>query len=196
MSLLSFLGLTGGNRRTGDARLDPQTGYPLSMASEEHDIHEGNAWEGSIESLALASGGVVEIQLSTGENEVHMKNIHFWSDAAIARMELLAGVTLTTGTTPVVPVNRTQDPLHVKAKPDDLLLFSDPTGISDGVLMESALFGGGAGVGQIAFAGSGDVGDEFILAKNSDNIIRLTHLEAVNARNFFLSAFFYLNVRG
>ena len=61
--------------------------------------------------------------------------------------------------------------------------------------METALFGGGAGVGQSASAGSGDSGDEFILAKNSDNIIRLTNLEAVNARNFFLSAFFYLNVR-
>ncbi len=135
MSLWTFLGLAGTNQREADARLDPQTGYPLIMLSEEHDIHEGNSWEMSIESLALAQDGVVEIQVSTGDNEVHMKNIHFWADAAIARMELLAGVTLTTGTTPVVPVNRTQDPLHIKAKPDDLLLFSDPTGISGGALM-------------------------------------------------------------
>lgn len=194
MSLWTFLGLAGTNKRDGDARLDTQTGYPIVMLSEEHDIHEGNAWEMSIESLALAFNGVVEIQVSTGDNEVHMKNIHFWADAAIARMELLAGVALTTGTTAVVPVNRNQHPDHIKVKPSDLLLFSDPTGISGGLLMETALFGGGAGVGQVASAGSGDTGDEFILAKNTDNIIRLTNLEN-NARNFFLSAFFYLNVQ-
>ena len=196
MSEKTFEAIEGTNGRAGDALLDPQTGYAIQMISEEHDIHEGNAWEVSLESLALASGGVVEIQLSTGDNEVHVKNIHYWADAAIARLELLAGVTLTTGTTPLVPVNRNQDPAHIKAKPADLLLFSNPTGISLGSLMETALFGGGAGVGQSASAGSGDSGDEFILAKNTDNIIRLTHLEAVNARNFFLSAFFYLNVRG
>lgn len=195
MSQKTFAAMAGTNGRAPDALIDPQTGYSITMASEEHDIHEGNAWEVSIESLALVSGGVLEIQLSTGDNEVHMKNIHFWSDAAIARMELLSNVDLTTGEDALVPVNRNQDPDHVKVKPSDLLLFSDPESISGGLLMETALFGGGAGVGQSAAAGSGDTGDEFILAKDTDNIIRLTNVEATNARNFFLSAFFYLNVR-
>ncbi|MDK1020025.1 MAG: hypothetical protein QGD90_00115 [Candidatus Hydrogenedentes bacterium] len=195
MSKTSFEAMEGTNRRSPDAALDPDTGYSIFMSSQEHDIHEGNSWEMFLESLNLASGSVVEIQISTGDNEVHLQNIHFWSDAAIARMELLGGVSLTTGTTAIVPVNRNRDPLRIKTKPDDLLIFSDPAGITGGALMESTLFGGGAGVGQSAAAGSGDIGDEFILAKNTDNILRLTHLEPTNARNFLLSVFFYLNVR-
>jgi hypothetical protein len=108
-------------------------------------------------------------------------------------MEFLAGVTLTTGTTPIVPVNRTRDPDNIKALPSDLLIFSDPTSISGGAEMERDLFGGGAGVGQSSASGSGDIGDEFILAKDTDNLVRLTNLEN-NARNFLLSVFFYLNV--
>lgn len=192
MSKVTFEAMEGTNRRVTDAVLDPQTGYHIGMTGLEHDIHEGNAWEMTVEALGLTITQTILIQLSTGDNDVHIRSAHYWTDAALARMEILSGVTLTTGTTPIVPVNRIQSPDHIKAKPTDLLIFSDPTGISGGDEMERDLFGGGAAAGNASRSGSGAVGDEFILAKNTDNLIRLTNLEAA-ARNFLLSVFFYLN---
>lgn len=194
MSLFSFLGMKGNNRRAGSAVLDPSTGYAVVEPSVEHDIHQGNAWGISIESLGLTLNQTILLQISTGDNEIHIPNVHYWADAEIARTEILANVDLTTGTTAVVPVNRTQNADNVKVKPDDLLFFSDPTGALTGDLMEGDLFGGGTGIGQTSFSGTGQSGDEFILAKNSDNLIRVTNLENA-ARNFLLGVFLYRNVR-
>ena len=182
--------LAGTNRRIGDAILD-ESGAQVTMSNEHYMVHASNMWEFFIESRALAQNGLVLVQIQTGLNALHLKELRVWGDAAEARFEIIEAPTLTTGSSavPMINMNRADG----APAPTGVTMFSDPTGISAGTSLMSRLFGGGAGVGQTAFAGTDKTDRERELAPSSRYLLRLTNLEA-NARNFSIDGAFYLDV--
>ena len=188
MSELVKGAVEGTNRTNAEGRLDEESGVQISLSKEHHEIHAGNGFSFGIVSLALAEDGEVLIQIQTGDNEVHLKELRVWGDSALASVELIEIDTITDGEDAMVLHQRNRE--DGGAAPADLLLFSDPEDIVSDVDLVDRLFGGGAGVGQTAFAGTDQTDREWVLAKNTDYVIRVINEEA-NPRNFSIDGFLY-----
>ena len=57
--------------------------------------------------------------------------------------------------------------------------------------VKAAFFGGGAGVGQTAYAGAGEDDLEWVLKRETSYVIVVTHADTSD-RNFSLNGFLYL----
>lgn len=180
-----------GNRRVGDALVDP-SGSLVAMSHEHYQIHQSNGWDFSRTELAVAQNGEVMVQIKSATKTLHLKELRIYGDSASARFELLEAPTFTTGTTAIVLPNRNR--AEGAVVPPGVTAFSDPTTVSlgTGVELKNRLFGGGAGVGQTAFAGTDQTDREWVLIAGVTYIIRVTNLE-VNARGFSIDGFFYLD---
>ena len=178
----------GPSKKNPDGVLDQTSGIQMSMSREHHEIHEGNGWEFFHKVDAIALNANLKIQIDTGDNEIHLKQLRVWGDAAKASLTIFEAPTHTTGSAACNLVNRNR--LHPQPLPADFKIFTDPTNIADGTIIEESIFGGGAGVGQTAIAGSGAQDEEFVFKKNTTYIIRATNLED-NDRSFSVNGFFY-----
>lgn len=183
--------LAGGNRKNPDGLLDP-SGSGFVMSHEHYQIHQSNGWDFSRTELGVILNGEVMVQIKSATKILHLKELRIYGDSASARFELLEAPTFTTGTTAIVMPNRRRS--GGAPAPTGVTAFSDPTGVSigTGVELKNRLFGGGAGVGQTAFAGTDQTDREWELAVGITYIIRVTNLEA-NARGFSIDGFFYLD---
>jgi hypothetical protein len=137
--------------------------------------------------LEVAANGFVYVQINTGVLPVHLHLVKFWSDTAIAELDLLRAPSVTDGTT-ALPIYRLNHLIETP-EPEGLHLFTDPTEISGGTVCPCNYFGGGEaiGVGSRAFADQREL--PLIMSPNTKYIIRVKNLDT-NTRAFAVQAFF------
>ena len=173
--------------RTADVKFDAVTNGQVTIPTEHHEVHEGDAYNISHLYSAVAKDAVVAVQLDTqGTHDIHLKRLEAYITGAKGLLELVEAPTVTDGTTPVAIINqnRAGTPRASNAR-----AYSDPSGISGGTVLESRLFGGG-GVGQQAPAGNRPIEVEFILRRNTTYLLRLTN-QSAGAEDLSIWSFWY-----
>lgn len=111
----------------------------LPIISNEHNrIHGGSLFTAQVVSAALGAAASLYIEMNVPEGiEVHVKGITFYNGDD-GEYELIEAPTLTTGTTPLVSLNRNRKAPNLS----NLVLKSDPTTISGGTLLDNVFFKG------------------------------------------------------
>lgn len=159
--------------RIGEHVLEKDTGAVRTITNEHSLIHIGYLFSLSSFDEAIADDGTMLVELITpADHEIHLKEAFAWTEGALAKAELIEAPTLTTGVTPVTPVNRKRIPPLVASS---VVAKSNPTGISGGTALETVLFGGG-GVGAASNSGQQILVLEWELKLSTTYLVRFTNL--------------------
>lgn len=111
----------------------------MPVISGDHNrIHGGKFFTAQVANAALGTGALLYIEIIIPEEvEMHLKSVSFYNGDD-GHFELVEAPTLTTGATPLIPFNRNRNSI----KNSNLVLKSNPTGISAGVVLEEMFFKG------------------------------------------------------
>lgn len=180
--------LGGSNRRIGDAMLDEITGLLPTMTALEHEVHKGNVWAFSHRLPAVAADGFIYVQIDTGVEPVSLHLVKFWSDTAIAELDLRRAPDAITPGTTAIPIFRLNHTIATP-EPDGLQLFSDPSAISGGTLCQCNYMGGGNALGVGSNAAADQRGMPLIMSPETTYVISAKNID-INPRAFAIQGFF------
>ena len=180
--------LAGTNRGATDAPLDQHTGHLVMLPCLLNQVFRGNLWAFSHRLPAVAVNGFIYVQFDVGALPAHLHLVKFWSDTALAELDLRrAPDEIETGTT-AIPIFRLNHTVATP-EPEGLHLFSDPAGISGGTLCQCNYMGGGEGLGVGTRAYADQRGMPLIMSPNTTYIISAKNLDT-GARPFAIQGFF------
>lgn len=143
----------------------------------------------------LASGGgadTIDVQLKTNGSKItHLLGIELHTNSERIDLDFIEAPTITDGTTEIVTHNLDRRWTGANDKPADAIIYSDPTSVSGGEVIDSdTAYGVGAPAG---FKSASQVTKAFIeqpLLQNTDYVIRLTNFDTVSI-NYVLRILFY-----
>ena len=109
-----------------------------TVSEEQNNIHGEHFFTASVVNAALGASALLYIEIIVPENiEMHLKQVSFYNGDD-GYYELLEAPTITTGATPLLSFNRWRP----STKLSNILLKSNPTGISGGTILEPMHFKG------------------------------------------------------
>lgn len=180
--------LRGTNMLAGDAPIDPRTGMMPMMTAWEHEVSKGNAWAWSHRLPAVAADALIYTQIKTGVRPVSLHLVKFWSDTAIAELDLRRDPTAIVDGTSEIEIFRLNHTIATP-EPEDLELFSDPSGISGGTLCQCNYMGGGDALGVGTNAGTDQRAMPLIMSPETTYIISAKNND-IDPRAFAIQGFF------
>jgi len=157
----------------------------IIMEHEQAHIHNGDAFSARVYNAALGASAAlyIEIIVPATKKDIHLKEVGLYTTGSIATFTMLEAPAITDGTTPVPVLNRNR----CCGRDSILTLFSDPSGISGGVVMDEYALGSGGNV-----SGGGDryglLG--WMLKPETKYLLRLVN-DAVGAETLYLRTFWH-----
>ena len=120
-----------------NSQVDQSTGALISLDSFHSHIHRGKAFRYIQTIAALADNGFLYYEIIPLLNDMHLKEMRLWVSEGPVIVDLLKGVTLTTGGAALVGRNLNDTDYEDTGAPivSGVTLKSNPTGISGGVSM-------------------------------------------------------------
>ncbi len=114
----------------------------IQLENEHRKVHQGGLFQVNVYST-VTFGTPVYCQMKTGAKTVHLKQKTIDTDSADQILcTFIEAPTLTDGTTVVPIINRNRN----SANTSDITIYSDPTGISGGTIIDyNFIDGGGTG---------------------------------------------------
>lgn len=186
--------LEGSNWKSGDSPLDPASGLPPTLASLNYEVNKGNVWSFSHRLPAIAADASMFVQINTGAKPVQLHLVKFWSDTAIAELDLRRAPTSITDGTTEVPIFRLNHTIATP-EPEGLELFSDPADIVGGTLCQCNYMGGGDALGIGSRAAADQRGMPLIMSPTTTYIISVKNID-INPRAFAIQGFFSVEQDG
>ncbi len=142
--------------------------FALPTVSNEHNnIHGGNFFTAQVANAALGASALLYIEIIIPEEiELHLKQVSFYNGDD-GHFELVEAPTLTTGAAVLTAFNRWRPSIKLS----NILLKSNPTAISSGVVLDEMYF---KGTNQAP--GTLITSDwEWVLKSDTTYLIRLTN---------------------
>ena len=122
--------------------VDVLSGCLTTITNLHRHVHEGKAFEIYKVVTGLANNAHTYIELKTPLTDlIHLKNTSFWISEGPVLLKIIEAPTLTTGTTPFVPVNLNRRLKDGSVIASGAVVKVDPTGISGGTEIKAFRFG-------------------------------------------------------
>lgn len=120
--------------------VDQLSAANISLTNLHANIHRGKAFKLTQFNLALANNGYIYFEIMTPlNNNIHLNDIRIWADDGPITIELIEDPNLTTGITPIVPVNKNRILSPSWTIPSEAVVKVDPTGIQGGLQLDKVV---------------------------------------------------------
>lgn len=153
--------------------IEEVTGAYRQITTDHGLIHQGKAF--SIQNkftLAAAAIGYLELIIPAGAY-VHFKPVSMQSDGPKILIQLIEAPTITTGNSPLVPVNRRRVGTPAVSI---VTVKNNPTAVSAGTVLDQDYIGGGTGAGGSTVSGGVAQNDnEWVLKPATTYVVKVTN---------------------
>ncbi len=135
-------------QKLGQMILDFFSGCLRVITNLHAHTHEGKAFHIDKIVTGLADDAHFYIEMITPDDEdIHLKETKIWISEGPVHVKLLEDPTLTTGVTPIVPINRNRKRIDGSVLSSGVVAKDNPTGVSGGTIIRQKRFGT-AGLGS------------------------------------------------
>ena len=164
------------------------TGGLLNISTDHKYIHQGKAFEASIETASIAASGTYKIRYKTGTTKYnHSRPTVVYSTANIIKVSFYEGATFSATGTAITVFNKNR----ISTTTSTAIVAKGATTSANGTLLFSYIVGtGGSPTSRSGGQAAGTV-DEYVLKQNTEYCIVVENIGTTTATTGLLNLFWY-----